>query len=97
LAQVVYSPEALADFGRIIEFLLEVTPQTAEESVERIRHAVTILSAHPLIGRKRDALRRELVISQGRFGYVALYRYDPVRDQVFVLRLRYQREAGFAD
>jgi plasmid stabilization system protein ParE len=97
LAQVVYSAEALADFRRIIEFLLEASPESAEESVARIRGAVTILATHPLIGRKYDALRRELVISQGRSGYIALYRYDAAQDQVFVLRLRHQREAGFAD
>ena len=38
----------------------------------------------------------ELVISRGKTGYVALYRYDEARDIVFVLALRHQREAGFA-
>jgi plasmid stabilization system protein ParE len=38
-----------------------------------------------------------LVISRGRSGYVAMYRYDAARDIVFVLRIRHQREAGFVD
>jgi plasmid stabilization system protein ParE len=97
LAKVIYSPEALEDFGRVIEFLLEAAPASAIDCVEGIRGAIDILAAHPLIGRKRDALRRELVISQKRAGYIALYRYDPVGDRVFIFRLRHQREAGFAD
>ena len=56
-----------------------------------------MLEEHPLIGRKRDALRRELVISRGRSGYVAMYRFDSANDIVLVLRIRHQREAGFTD
>lgn len=39
---------------------------------------------------------RELVISRGRSGYVALYRYLPRRDRIDVLAIRRQREAGYA-
>jgi len=44
--------EALADFERIIEFLLETSPQTAKQTLLNIRSAVGILEAHPLIGRR---------------------------------------------
>jgi plasmid stabilization system protein ParE len=38
---------------------------------------------------------RELVISYGRTGYVALYRFVIGRDEVRILALRHQRELGF--
>jgi plasmid stabilization system protein ParE len=37
---------------------------------------------------------RELLISRGRTGYVALYRYNPMTSRVLVLRVRHQREVG---
>lgn len=53
-----------------------------------------MLGRHPLLGRIVESGLRELVISRGRTGYVALYRYDAIRDEVFVLALRHQRELG---
>jgi hypothetical protein len=38
---------------------------------------------------------RELVISYGRTGYVALYDYSPARDRVRVLAIRHQRELDY--
>lgn len=38
---------------------------------------------------------RELVISCGRTGYIALYRFVVARDEVRILALRHQREIGF--
>ena len=35
---------------------------------------------------------RELAISRGRSGYLALYVFAPAADVVFVLPLRHQRE-----
>ena len=36
-----------------------------------------------------------LVIATGASGYLALYRYDPRQDTVFVLAVRSQRERGY--
>jgi plasmid stabilization system protein ParE len=95
LARVIYSQQAVRDFERIIELSLQAFPSHVSSVVEDIREAVSILERHPLIGRRRDAKRRELVISKGRFGHVAMYRYDVTHDAGFVLRIRHQREAGF--
>jgi hypothetical protein len=38
---------------------------------------------------------RELVISYGRTGYIALYRFVLARQEVRILALRHQRELGF--
>lgn len=37
---------------------------------------------------------RELVISRGSTGYIALYLYHEIRDVVTVLAIRHQREVG---
>jgi len=97
VAQVIYSEEALADLGRIIGFLLEASPKTAAAALAQIRGAVSILGTHPRIGRRVDRHRRELVITHGASGYLALYRHDVKPDVVRVLRIRHQREAGYRD
>jgi len=38
---------------------------------------------------------RELVISQGKTGYIALYEYSPVEKLVRVVAVRHQREVGY--
>jgi plasmid stabilization system protein ParE len=95
MAQVIYSDEALADFERIIEFLLKTSPEAAIQTLMTIRGAVSILDAHPLIGRRIDGHIRELVISQRATGYLALYRFDAAFDVIRNLRIRHQREAGY--
>jgi len=97
VAQVIYSAEALADLERVGEFLLEQAPQSAPQALGRVLDAVVILADHPLIGRRAEGELRELVISHGNSGYLALYRFDPVRDVVRLLRIRHQREAGYRD
>jgi len=97
VAQIAYSTDALQDLERIIEFLLQAAPEAASEVAARIRSAALVLADHPRIGRRADALRRELVISHGASGYLALYRYDATLDVVRILRIRYQREAGYRD
>jgi len=97
LAQIIYSDEAFGDFEPIIEFVLGASRSSASDIVAKVQSAISILAEHRLIGRKRDAFRRELIISQGRSGYIAMYRYDPTYDVVRILRIRHQREAGFGD
>ena len=95
MAALEYAPRALADLERLVDFLLETLPGEAAETYDLIESALAILEFHPLIGRPVEAGLRELVISRGRSGYLALYRYDEVRDRVLVLSIRHQREAGY--
>jgi plasmid stabilization system protein ParE len=60
-----------------------------------ITEAAQILENHPLIGRSVEHGLRELVISRGKSGYLALYDYEQERDVVLVLAIRHQREAGY--
>ena len=97
MAQVIYAAEALADLERLTEFLLEQAPESAPVVLARVTAAIEILADHPLIGRRVDGELRELVILRGASGFVALYRFDPVRDIVRLLRIRHQREVGYRD
>jgi plasmid stabilization system protein ParE len=97
VAQVIYAAEALADLERLTEFLLAQAPEAAAAILERVTDAIEILIHHPLIGRRVHGELRELVILRGASGYIALYRFDPVRDVVRMLRIRHQREVGYRD
>jgi plasmid stabilization system protein ParE len=97
VAEVVFSGEAFADLERILEFLLEASSEHTDEALRDIRSAVDVLAKHPLVGRRIEAQIRELVISWGNAGYLALYRFDPALNVVRILRIRHQREAGYMD
>lgn len=92
----VFATGALDDLERLFDFSAEVDPDDARRALRRIRSAVSVLDEHPFIGRlvgRRSALR-ELVISHGKTGHVALYAYSEVDDTVTVLAVRHQKEAG---
>jgi len=95
VAQVVYSKNALETLERAFEFLAEKDPGAAAAAAAAIREAVDALARHPLIGRSIAGDLRELVISYGRSGYVALYDFSPAQDQVRVLAIRHQRELDY--
>lgn len=97
MARVIYSSRALADFERLVGFLAEHEPELAGLAVARISEAVSVLERHPLLGRPVEEGLRELVISRGRTGHIALYRFLKAEDAVLVLALRHQREAGYVD
>jgi len=91
----VFAAAAAEDLERLVEFLHERFPEDAIQTVDIITDALNILQRHPRIGRPLEAALRELVISRGRTGYLALYEYDEVSDLVIVLAVRHQREQGY--
>lgn len=95
MARVIYAARALADLERLTDFLVQADPVAALETVGLITEAVHVLENHPLIGRTAEQGFRELVISRGMSGYLALYSYEVEQDIVLVLAVRHQREAGF--
>src|ERR1700675_1189038 len=95
MAVISYAPRASSDLQRLVDFLDESDPSAAAQTAELIISAVEALQHHPLLGRPVESGFRELVISRGRSGYLALYRYDEARDRVLVLTIRPQREAGY--
>ncbi len=95
MATVVYGATALADLERLFRFLLEHDQHSAVASAAAIRSAIEMLAEHPLIGRRVSGNVRELVISFGRTGYLALYRFVPALEEVRILAIRHQREIGY--
>jgi plasmid stabilization system protein ParE len=95
LAELIYSRRALTDLDRLTDFLLETDPASALETTALIMEAVEVLANHPFIGRPAEEELRELLISRGRSGYVALYSYEQAEDVVLILTIRHQREAGY--
>lgn len=95
MAQVIYSARALDDIERAFEFLAEHDPASAVNAAAAIRHGVEALAEHPLIGRSVTAGLRELVISFGKTGYVALYWFSPERAEIWILGIRHQRELDY--
>ena len=96
MAWLIHSARAFDDLDRLTDFLIDTDPLAASETVELIAEAVTILKRHHLIGRPVEDGIRELVISRGKTGYMALYSYEAEHDAVLILAIRHQRESGFA-
>lgn len=82
------------DIERAFQFLRDRNPAAAPEAVMAIQSAVDHLVMHPPVGRRLQGELRELVISYGRTGYIALYRFVVARDEVRILALRHQRAIG---
>ena len=93
--ELVYSENALANLERAFAFLAEHDPAAAAASAVVIREAVHTLANHPLIGREVVGELRELVISYGKTGYIALYRFLPAQNRIRVLAIRHQRELDY--
>jgi toxin ParE1/3/4 len=96
MARIEMAPEVLDDFDRFLDHLEQFDIGDAPQRVGDIVRALDILQTSPLIGRPVKGGKRELVIGRASRGYVALYRYVPVIDTVFVLAFRSQRETGCA-
>lgn len=95
-----FTEEAEADLLRLYDFLLEQDPhctELAERALERIAQALELLKQFPFTCRKvlvHNPHLRELVISFGAAGYVALFEIEP-DDIVTILALRHQRESDY--
>jgi plasmid stabilization system protein ParE len=95
VTRVTVSRRADEDMARLCAFLSESLPHEASRTSDLVHDALLMLQSHPEIGRPVGSGLRELVISRGRTGYLALYWFDADEDLVIVLRLRHQREAGY--
>lgn len=85
------------DFDRIFDHLDSYQADNAAQRIAEIIAALDVLEQNPLIGRPVNNGKRELVIGRRSNGTLALYRYVAEIDTAFVLAIRSQREAGYAD
>jgi plasmid stabilization system protein ParE len=78
-------------------FLAERNPRASHRAALAIERNLARVETTPELGRPLADLPelRELPISFGDSGYVALYRFDPALDTVYVLAFRHQKEAGY--
>lgn len=97
MPRLVFAPRALDDLDRLTDFLLGQSPESAVATIPIIVSGLQALKLHPLLGRPVEHGLREVLISRGRTGSVALYQYDAATDAVLVLAVRHQREAGFRE
>lgn len=95
MSRIELAPEIGEDFDRILEHLYRYKVTDAPSRIQEILQGISALEHNPLIGRPAQADMRELIIGRQSRGYVALYRYVPEIDTVFVLAIRSQREAGY--
>lgn len=97
MAPVEVTKRALADLERLFDFIAEYGPLLARERMLSVHRALELLADHRLLGRSAENGRRELVLSRGRFGSAAKYRWLPADDVVLVLAVRHQLEAGYSE
>ena len=98
--RVRFTEEAEEDLQRLYDFLLDRDEgdwDVAERALEAIRDGISLLEHSPFSCRKattHDAFLRELIVSFGAAGYVALFEIENA-DTVTVLAVRHQREDDF--
>jgi plasmid stabilization system protein ParE len=93
---LIWSPQALLDVQRLYRFLASKNMDAAKRAVKAIRQGVKVLGQQPGIGRPIEDMPdefREWVIDFGDSGYLARYWLDA--DEVVILAVRHQREAGY--
>src|ERR1700747_893540 len=96
MATVEITQKTLADLERLFDFIATENPKKARGQILSVRKAFELLSDHPLLGRPAEEGRQELILSRGRYGYIAKSRCLPAADIVLILAVRHQLEAGYA-
>jgi plasmid stabilization system protein ParE len=96
MTRITYSSAFWEDLERLIEFLMTQNTIAGLATYDIVTSGIDLLKRHPEIGRlaTKDGLR-ELVISRGNTGYIALYSYDELLDLANVVSVWHQRESGF--
>lgn len=96
MPQVIFTQGATEGLRRCLPFLAKENREAAHRAARRIEQHFAKLEHAPEIGRPlgHQPEHRELVIGFGSAGYIALYRYIPGEQVVYILAFRHQREAG---
>lgn len=94
--EVRYTDAALSDLRRLVDFVEKIDSALADRALDAIVRASALLESFPFTCRKAsddNPFLRELVVSFGATGYVALF--DITGSQVTIVALRHQREDDF--
>ncbi|WP_425351323.1 type II toxin-antitoxin system RelE/ParE family toxin [Kumtagia ephedrae] len=94
---MIVTEAAALGLERYRRILTGKNPHAAKRAAQAIERQFLLLEMTPDMGRPfADAPElREILISFGDSGYVALYRHEPSDDAVYVLAFRHQKEAGY--
>jgi plasmid stabilization system protein ParE len=95
--RVRYTRTARDDLQRLFDFLLAHDLAVARQALEVIAKGMELLQQFPFACRKVDPANpflRELLISFGSAGYVALFEIEPT-DTITILAVRHQREDDY--
>lgn len=96
MPHIVFSPASVRDLERLRQFLAPKSPLASRRAMQTIRSHLMVLASTPEIGRPSSIPGvRELLIPFGDGGYVARYGHASARDEVYILRIWHQREAGY--
>lgn len=96
MSRLNYSFRATHDLIRLFNFLAEKNEHAAKRAIKEIRDSFTLLSHMPKISRPVEEGLSELVVEVGNSGYVALYNYDEMIDEVVAVVIRHQLENGYS-
>ena len=91
-----WTANALSGLVRAHAFLAEVDAEAAQKALDAIEAATDVLEQFPHAGRPADDLEpdhRELLIPFGGSGYAVFYEVQG--EEVLILALKHQREAGY--
>lgn len=97
MARVEVSARALQDLERLFEYIAVGDPVRARQQMLSVKRAMELLADHPHLGRLVEDGLGELILSRGRDGYAALYRWFPVVEVVMILAVKHQREVGYLE
>lgn len=97
MPRVVITEGAAKGLERCRLFLRDTYPPAITRAGQAISKHLEMLESNPGMGRPipEHPELRELLIGFGDSGYVALYRYTPDDDAIYVLAFRHQKEAGY--
>ena len=97
MAQIEVAKEVAGDLDRIVDHLTQNDAVHIDDRIAGLIDAVELLTHSPLIGCPVRQDLRELIVGRAAEGYVILYKYVAEIDTAFVLAIRSQREAGYAN
>jgi plasmid stabilization system protein ParE len=95
MTQIELLPEVHDDFDRFLDHMEQFEIADAPARIDEIVQAIQLLTHSSLIGRPVGEGKRELIIGRDSRGFVALYRYIPSIDTVFILAIRSQRASDY--
>ena len=94
MPQIIYTEAFISDFERLHYFLYEKNPLAAQKLAKLLEEKLDILATIPKAFTSFGEFRLYM-LEFGSSGYAILYDYIEDIDQIIMLRIKHQKEAGF--